>query len=151
MTQNLFDLSGDVLSSIEKFRAQLGSDGAAMSPSELEKNSTDFMVASQQFSAAILGPRASTFAIATSQYDMLALQFLIEFNVLNHIDVSTGTPLEVIAKRCGIDENRAGRFLRMLVLLNFLVEDKNTAVFRLAPASLFLKEDKQFLATIGML
>ncbi|KAI5785821.1 sterigmatocystin 8-O-methyltransferase precursor [Geopyxis carbonaria] len=150
MSQDLFSLTEQVLSITQKLQDQL-KDASCSNPREVEKSSADFVIASKMLSGALMGPQATAFAITTTQYDMLALQFILDFKILDYIDSTTGTPLDVIAEKCGIDKNRTGRLLRIGALSGLIAEDTEKEVFQFTPISKALKEDAEFHATMGMM
>lgn len=116
--------------------------------STIESRSDAFSTATTALNTALNGPASKLYDIAMSQFDLLALDFFLDYRIVEHLSLDAGVALADIAEKIGVDENRTGRLLRHLATHGLLRE--HVGVFYLTPDSVVLK-DPMANATLSMI
>ncbi|CAO2658327.1 Nn.00g060500.m01.CDS01 [Neocucurbitaria sp. VM-36] len=89
------------------------------------------------------GPRNDARTFVCYLYDLAAWQVACEFNFFEAIPESGSANIREIAEECGMDEDRVGRFLRMLAT-DRVFEEIEKDVFKHTSRSVLYLKDKQW-------
>ena len=89
------------------------------------------------------GPRNDARTFVCYLYDLAAWQVACEFNFFEAIPENGSATLKEIAEKAGMDEDRVGRFLRMLSS-DRVFEETEKDVFRHTSRSVLYLKDKQW-------
>ena len=89
------------------------------------------------------GPRNDARTFVCYLYDLAAWQVACEFKFFEAIPETGSVHIEEIAKKTGVDEDRVGRFLRMLAT-DRVFEEVDKDVFKHTSRSVLYLKDKQW-------
>jgi hypothetical protein len=89
------------------------------------------------------GPKNDARTFVCNLYDLSAWQVACEFNFFEAIPENGTASIEEIAKKAGIDEDRTGRFLRMLAT-DRVFEEVQKDMFKHTSRSVLCRRDKQW-------
>jgi predicted transcriptional regulator len=148
MSSPLLALAEDVLVNTQKLIDQLrsGDETTIMRT----KPADDFLTSSDKLTAALYGPTKSVFTLVAEQYDLAALKFLMEFDVLKHMNHEGGTSVVELSKKINVDSDLVGRFLRLLSTRD-IVNEVGNGVFELTATSRAILGDDEIYSCFAFL
>jgi hypothetical protein len=99
--------------------------------------------AAQDLLRLVNGPRNDARTSVCRLYDLAAWQVACEFNLFEAVPIDSAASLEDIASKIGLDEDRTGRFLRMLASDRAFEEVAENKFKHTSRSALYL-QDKQW-------
>ena len=134
--------------------AQTDDEEAAHGTDAYERLRTSLCQPLSDLAALVTSPEKHIRSFTCSHYDLAAYQVALEFGMFRAIPLSpegSTATLAEIARAIGLDEDRTGRVLRMLVTRGFFEEvGVGPGTFAHSPASKLLASDGDVHAAAGM-
>ncbi|KAL5364130.1 S-adenosyl-L-methionine-dependent methyltransferase [Aspergillus floccosus] len=109
---------------------------------------TELEDATDELLNVVIGPRVFFRQFQLRHFDLVAFQVAFEFHLFDHVPTSGDISLSKLAQLAGLDEDRLGRIMRLLVVHGVFGEPEEN-MFTHTPRSELMAKDRAFQSSVA--